>query len=454
MPTLIGVVFFVGGLSCFLYRREWLLGLLMLSAFFQAASVVNLGSHGVQPYYLVALFYLASRAPSLLGTLSTRFPGKRLLITFAIVGIVSAILFPVLFAGTPVYSPAMSTDEGFFFRTPLQLGSANFVQAASLLLNVAVVLTAAKSQRTPATLTFYKVSFALLIGLVVTQFAASFFGIDIPLGILRNNPSYRINSDEVIGGRVSGTYTEAAGAGIALLLLYGGAFYEYLVNRESVRWLLAAALAIGLVRSSSSLAATALVTVFVIMFHPPFRSFARLDWGRLGRIGMMVVVAGLLLISPLSGAIAQYTTQKSDTLSYVFRVASDQYALELTRRTYGLGVGLGSNRPSSIITSLLSNVGVVGAIVFLLMAWRLSLNARGEDSWIRWALYAFILGRMFGGPDINEPQLWTSLALAASCASPWFIPAVPVKKRSWLGWFVGRAFCTDRGIPLPRQNEE
>lgn len=435
MPTLIGIFFLGLGLYCFTVRREWLFGVLVLAGFFEAASAINIGSRGVQPYHLIALLYIASRSKALLHGSGARFSGRRLLVGFVLVGCVSALLYPVLFAGTPVYSSSMSMDEGFLYHTPLQLSAANLIQAGTLVVNAAVVFAAASEPRTKATNSFIRFSFALLTCLILAQFAASFVGKEIPLGFIRNNPSYSISTDEWAGGRVFGTYTEPAGAGIALLLLYGGALYQFLLEGRAAFVLLISAISLGLVRSSSALVGAAGITFLLIAVHPPFRSGLRIRRRRLLRIGAIGGSAAVLLLSPLAGALAPYTTGKSDTLSYVFRLRADVYALELLRRTHGLGVGLGSNRPSSLLTSLLSTVGIVGAILFLLMVWRLAQNARGSDAWLRWAIFAFVVGKMVAGPDINEPQLWTAMALAVSCSMPWkAVPATAIQ-HSWTGWF-------------------
>lgn len=61
MPTIIGIVFLVASICCWKFGERWLLGLLILSSFFQAASAINFGLSGIQPYYLVACFLIASQ---------------------------------------------------------------------------------------------------------------------------------------------------------------------------------------------------------------------------------------------------------------------------------------------------------------------------------------------------------------------------------------------------------
>jgi len=115
--------------------------------------------------------------------------------------------------------------------------------------------------------------------------------------------------------------------------------------------------------------------------------------------------------------LSQYTTEKNQTLSYVHRLAADYFALQLTGATYGLGVGLGSNRPSSFATCLLSEVGIIGAILFLIAAIQISRNAQGTDIALRWSLFGILFCKCLGGPDITDPQMWIMLALATNCAS-------------------------------------
>jgi hypothetical protein len=86
--------------------------------------------------------------------------------------------------------------------------------------------------------------------------------------------------------------------------------------------------------------------------------------------------------------------------------------MELFSVTKGIGVGMGSNRPSSLITSLLSTVGLAGFAVFLLAYSGLLANSTRENSWLRWVGCALFLDMALGGPDYTMPWVWVILAFA------------------------------------------
>jgi hypothetical protein len=81
-------------------------------------------------------------------------------------------------------------------------------------------------------------------------------------------------------------------------------------------------------------------------------------------------------------------------------------------QTHGIGVGMGSNRPSSLITSLLSTVGLAGCVLFLIAYFRLLMNAAGEFSWVRWAGLVLLINAAFSSPDFTTPWIWVILGFA------------------------------------------
>jgi len=421
MPTVIGIIFTFLGVYCLLKRRDFLLGLLIFAGIFQASSVINIGSTGVQPYYLIACLFIYSQIrDGGLREMSTDFTGKKPLYAFCVLGVLSALFLPFVFAGMPVYGRGLTIDEGFYYRIPLHfMVASNLVQAGCLTVNVLVVSLAASGSRTSATRSFYNLSFGFLIAVIIGQSAGSLVGVNVPNSIFRNNPGYAM-SDEAglsIAERVSGTYSEPSGAGAALVIFYAGCFAEFIYGKGPALKVILAALAICLVRSSSSLVAAGLTSALILVFYPPIRSFFFIRKSRLFKFSGVVAAVALLFLSPVGAVLSQYTTEKNQTLSYVHRLAADYFALQLTGATYGLGVGLGSNRPSSFATCLLSEVGIIGAILFLIAAIQISRNAQGTDIALRWSLFGILFCKCLGGPDITDPQMWIMLALATNCAS-------------------------------------
>jgi len=119
-----------------------------------------------------------------------------------------------------------------------------------------------------------------------------------------------------------------------------------------------------------------------------------------------------VIFSPLRDSLIEMTLQKQESGSFINRLAADAYALNLFVMTKGIGVGMGSNRPSSLITSLLSTVGLLGLIVFLLAYFKLLSNAARNHPELLWAGLAFFLCLATSGPDYDQPWIWVLLAFA------------------------------------------
>src|ERR1700733_12191344 len=139
MPTVIGVIFFCCGAYCFLYKEDRLLGLLLIASTFEAASAINFGKRGIQPYYVVAAFTIARGLVNwLLGVrFNRKMPQRKWLLIFGAIAVASAFVLPVVFAGVPIYDVKIGIDDGLFIRPPLQFGLYNVTQAVYLALHIA-----------------------------------------------------------------------------------------------------------------------------------------------------------------------------------------------------------------------------------------------------------------------------------------------------------------------------
>lgn len=423
MPTLTGLLFLLSGLQCLRKSDQYLFGLLILSALFQAASAINFGSTGIPPYYIVACLFIYSQVRRKHFNLARfRASGRYALFAFGWIGVMSALVYPFIFAGILVYAPHLGLDEGFSYQDPLHFSSSNLAQCAYLAINIFVVISAASMKSAEMVRSLYNANFVFLIGIIFLQYVCLLVGIEFPYSIFQNNPGAAMQSTTLGGDfqRLTGTFSESSAAGSALVLFYAGSLYEYILGRASLLPVAACSLAIILVKSSSGMLAAVIISIVILITYPPFHlgKSLILHRSRLLRLTWILVAASLIAFSPLIAGLEAFTTGKSETLSYVHRLAADAFSLRLTEETFGIGVGLGSNRPSSLLTSLLSNVGVLGTILFLSMCVLLAKNAKGTNLWIRWSLVAILLALCSGGPNINEPLLWLLLAMAVLPTSP------------------------------------
>ncbi len=417
MITIAGALFLFAAAFCYFRSAQSLFSLLIFSSLFPATAIIDAGSRWIPPYYLIACFFIAkSFAYKQSDGLASGFHGKSMLILFGCIGVASAIILPMVFAGTPVYSPQVGIDDGAFYRPPLSLSLGNIGQAAYLLIHILVLLAAARLRPlfSPKSARGYWYSCYFLMAIVALEQLCETSGLRFPYSLILNTPT-AIQELGFWGGRMPGTFSEPAGAGLVLAGCILGLFSQPFSSAFHVIALLCALLACGLAGSTTSLVAVAAGVLLLFLSRPIFRFPWYIHIGRAKNLAVMLAILGLtavaVLVSPVGAKLSEQTFSKQESLSYINRTAADSYAVELTRQTYGIGVGLGSNRPSSLVVSLLSNVGVIGTVTFFVLCVRLLSNATGEYAWIRWAACAVVIDMLISGPDITSPTLWSLFAM-------------------------------------------
>lgn len=427
MPTLIGVAFLLASLFCFFRKDDSLFAVVLLSSLFEASSVISSNTFGVQPYYAVtSLFILQMLYRKTCGySLKARFNGKRWMILFAVVAMLSAAILPSVFAGMAVYNPYAGIDNGLQLSPPLQPSLANLTQSVYLLVDILLVIgVGGAAFRTHLPRKAYLFSFYFLAGIIFVQFLCSSLGLPFPYSVIQNHGGYSLQTVQAgtLASRMPGTFAESSQAGMVLTTFTAGFLAEKLTTGKGAIKVLIGVLAILLVRSTLSLVGLAVVFACLLISNPAFRFPYFVKLRILKRNSMLLLLAGLgcavAFLSPLRTSILSMTAGKQESSSFINRMAADVYALQLFVRTNGLGVGMGSNRPSSLLTSLLSTVGIAGFVIFAIMVIALLKNAKGRDSWVRWAGFALILSMCFGIPDFIAPWLWVFLAFAVYVGKP------------------------------------
>jgi hypothetical protein len=428
MPTVIGAIFFCWGLYLFFFKEDGLLGLLLIATTFEAASAINFGERGIQPYYVVAVFIIARAIVNrLLGIrLNRTIPYGNLLLIFGVIAVGSALFLPFLFAGIPIYDPKIGIDDGLFIRPPLRFGINNLIQPSYLACHV-VTAFALLSIKFSATKTYraYLWAFYIEVFFVFAESFCQLAKISFPLSLILNNPGYALwtNAQEAYGTRNPGTYSEPSLAAGFLLLYCVGFLAQYLARHGKAIRALFALVASGMVASTSSLAILLLSPIPLLIRYSPFRFPWYLDLRQTRRIGLMLFFSAVPLIfvalffSGYREVLTVLTVSKGESGSFINRTAADLYSLQLLLQTYGLGVGLGSNRASSLLATLLSNVGIAGTVVFLMFYFRLFAGLPEQYTWFRWAAFALFLNAVLSISDATMPLLWMPILLATQFGS-------------------------------------
>jgi hypothetical protein len=448
--TLLGTFFIPITLACFLWKPRHLLPLLVVASVFEAGSVFNgaVGGFvfGVSPFCLMEiaiafrLFLHVWNGGTLLPPPRTAARGIAvILLAFLVWSFVSALVMPRVFAGMPVISPRERVDVDLVFGNlwPLRWSLSNLGQGIYLVLNTGAVLFAflvtqsVEQTGELAKALLWAVYIAVGVGLL--QYIAPFIGIPYPYSVFNNNPNNLLGFeplDQQIDGftRISSTFAEPMNSGSFLAAAACGLLASYLRGERgmlALTGLLATVLVLLQTTSTTGYASLVIMLVPLLIYFNPlarrqlpgwpsfFKGWTTVTATALAGAGLVIV-----LIPRLSPALVQVTVDKAEGMSFLSRVAADQQSWALLEATHGLGVGLGSNRPSSLIMSLLSTVGIVGTALFAMAIYRIVRLFPGRAAPAKlqmsfWSLMGLLVASM-GVPDLNRPALWALLIVAGA----------------------------------------
>ena len=379
-----------------------LLQLAFVAAIFEAGAAVVVGdSFGLPPAMVPGLLLIASvLLQYALGMrYSAEAPVLRAMVPLlALLGyaLLSEAVLPDAFAGTIMVWP-QRPDALDPRLVPLAFNSGNITQPLYLLMNVMVAVGTALFMTRRAIpyrglLDAYLLSGYVAVGLAFWQFAARITGIPFIDELLYSNPNWAI-VEQSLGSvpRIQGPFSEPAGLAFYLSGLCFCCLWLSAQGHRMMRVNLLLPLAILAMLLSTS--TTGILTVAVGL--PAMLLLAsrgnRPARARLFRGAVMLLLCGIIVLGPVFvlkpalmdavGEVVTATLGKGDSDSYSERTGIDAAALASLRPSYGLGVGWGSFRTSSLLPGLLANGGLFGvAMAFWLFMRIARLAARARTA--------------------------------------------------------------------------
>jgi hypothetical protein len=431
--------------AALLGRGMSLAGLVLVSTVLQATSVFNVplggaggkgvAAYGVSPYMAMALvagLVLLVRCVQDRGLSwpeHLRWP-LYLLLSYIVVAVAGAMGLPQQFAGLPVN--LLIEKQGIHALSPLQPSLSNVVQAVNLCVHFVVLLFMVQAAQRDEGLNGLAAGAAVALGLVLVvgfyQQWASLKMLPGWLPFLANNPGYEQGyvAGQFIWFRIGLPFSEPSYASVYLAATSLGCWAVAFFGR-GWWWAVAAALlstagllntlgATGLAAAGGAMA----ILVFALVVHALRPSTGlNMRW-RPALLCMLVLLASTwgwraLENSPYKpqlGGLVESVIVSRVQLQDGVRELSNKRALEIVKETYGLGVGLGSNRASSFFASLVSNTGVLGTLLFcsilLTLLWRYFKAPKLTDMqiFVAASLPTATLAMGLGIPDLNLPMYW------------------------------------------------
>jgi hypothetical protein len=453
--TIIGFIFLLLSMYYF-FNTKQLLGLVIISSVFADASfcLIEVGN-----FFPINVFYL----PATLFIIKSFFVGipranaNRVLwfifplILLAVWAIIGAFLLPHIFAGAIVFSPRVGIDAGVTAHTLLHFGSTNISQAMymffyPLLLFCVSVFVSKNPESAILAIKLIIIGFFIVLFVAAYEGLARLFELPFPAELLHNSIRNAISSPWNFHSltsfiRISSTFNEPSYLSYYLSGIYGGWLCYALKNidfnlvgrRNTYILLFLCAFLVFITMSTTGYIALFFLTgVFGIRVLFTKSCHTKEFFFYISCFCVLFILSAILLMNTnildkIYTALKFVLFSKRESTSYLSRSASDLNALNLFAETWGIGVGLGSTRPSSLLLAMLANLGILGYIFFIWFAVNvvkiLKIIKRTaliyQDHIILYHASLFYFGGAVGCllagaiavPDFTFPYIWINLAI-------------------------------------------
>jgi hypothetical protein len=257
------------------------------------------------------------------------------------------------------------------------------------------------------------------IGLFFWQLVSIKVDIYFPENFIRAGDLVVYTTEALVGAeRMNGSFFEPADLGLFSGALFGYACASILIESRylfGIFSLLSASLMIFLSGSTTAYVSTFGALLGVLLTSRAIKfNFVKLSCV----LGALCIASCVLIQNDYVWQVFESTVlQKGETSSFENRFFSSVYSFELFNETFGLGVGLGSNRPSSMIALLFSCIGIL-AIPFLwflfIRSFKLAKSNVSFSKVIYCAYFAVLAAISVSIPDLSHVNFTFFTVLALS----------------------------------------
>ncbi len=427
-----------------------LLQLVFIGAVFGAAAVFVTGGYGVTPALVPATLFIGLFLLKVM--LGTRYPAEKIvlgvMLPFLLVvfgAIASSLLIPRLFEGQILVWP--QKIEGFFVLAPLAPNSGNYTQDLYLLVDAALALTGSiyltrEGINFRLLLDTFFVGNCLVIAISLWQFAGNEAHVWFPTNFFLSNPGWALLSEEAVGSvvRITGPFSEPAALAGYLCGAVSAASWVILNGDKAVLPRIVLVLGVGVLLLSTSTtgyAALAIMIAWLLLYTVITGSPSLRKRAAIGVVGAVAVVAiGIVAVPAVAPGVAQdaativnATLTKQESSSFNDRTSTDLDSIQEMFESYGLGVGWGSNRSSSLGPGLCASVGVWGILGLLWFTVGIVRHIRAAHRvatskapvLVMHGCAAGLLGMLaaafISAPSITSPDFYLLLALLIATAA-------------------------------------
>ena len=443
MFSALGVLFAILFVFVLITRRQHFIWCVAIAMPFFDSAMITIGAFSISPYYFALLLLVVTEAFDSLRNSSR--PGSResrtdlatiLLAAFTLWSTLITAVGPTLFRGMRVVPSGLGSGDAAIRGAPLDYTISNLAQVVYLLLNVFLVFYVKRSHAS----VLNALAMGLGIGVLVASTNAATFilGVPWPHELFDTSARGLYANDLSSVTRLRAQFSEPSHlAAFLVAAIPFFAFYLAFGRRDRSKFMSVVA-GIGLPLAVACLAlansGTGIVASAIVLGSAGLTLAARWALSRRApvaiymfapAIGVALVVALPRLIDFLSSS----ASSKSVSESYLIRSSMDENAIQVVRASLGIGVGLGSNRASSLALMLASTIGLIGLILFFAIVIYVIAYARSSLRPETWMLIGIVVSGVVSFSDFSSPILW--LGIAAAYHQKTQIRAKSLDKRSY-----------------------
>lgn len=388
-----------------------------------AGAFLTVGSTSIPTFHIVALggiillalhHLVVPRQRDLVPV--RRIPGVPMLAVFLAWSTLVTLVSPLVFNGAALVSPT---------ATHLIAGvitDSNVAQVIYLAIGIGVVVMLARSRFAGPEI----IGLSLWVAIVLSfwRYLHNNAGLPFPDGLFDNSPGFAYIETAAGGAvRFRGIFSEpSALAGTATIAIAYG--FSRIVQERGLRklaplGLVGISIFLGFVSTSTTflVAGVALVAIVSLTFGLGF--LARRTRFSVGVtvLGCALAIVALWLLPAVGAFVGTTLGEKVGSASYSERSSADSDSYRVFIDSWGIGVGLGAGRASSILPTLLSTTGLVGTLLFAGAV--LGVGARSFSLHrlrpVLWGLIALFVVKLIAGPDPFDSTglLWMSIGVLA-----------------------------------------
>lgn len=401
IQLVIGIALLLGG------SLRAIVFFLLLSGLFAGSAAIwlpALGGSSIPPTHFALIFViLRVLAPKggFMGLVPEAIAANRWLVLFIVYGVVIAVVGPRMFAGDMNVSPMRMNKSFDLFDTVSLVPSAQNFTAAFYLVGtmlMAIVAYIVCRSRGGANML---VSAAITVGWLhlaigMISLLARGTPLDGYLDLLRNGNYAQL--DQAFRGfvRIRGIFPEAsayANFGFVYFVLNAELWYRSI--RPLPTGLVAFGLALILFFSTSSTAYIGLAAYAVFFLLRALVLPKEIIWPQMYRLALAMLAISVItssvfllfpeLIQTIGAIVTDMTIGKSDSASAQQRLFWATQGWDAFKISYGIGIGPGSFRSSSMVMAIIGTTGIIGSISFaayivgMYQPWRRSTFVRVAD---------------------------------------------------------------------------